>query len=304
MIISVSRRTDIPAFYAEWFINQIKKGFFLRKNPYNGNIIENKFKPEDIQCIVFWTRNAQPMIKQGYLDYLDDIGISYYFQYTITGYPKALEKSVKHPLKSLDTFNELVERIGGEKVIWRFDPIVLSDKTPKKEIIRLHQKIASLIHPDTEQNVISFLDDYKKTGLNLKNAGVHAFDILDYPNDLDFVLNNIKETANRFQLDVSTCAENIDLEKYNIKKGKCIDGQLIDRITKGKVSKAKDQGQRKECGCIKSIDVGIYNTCVHGCHYCYATESQSDATNHFKNHDPSNPFIIPDSRYDSKNRIL
>lgn len=295
MIISASRRTDIPAFYSEWFINQIKNGVFIRKNPYNGQLITNEFKPEDIQCIVFWTRNPRPMLKHGYLDYLDELGIPYYFQYTITGYPKAIEKHVKHPLNTIDTFNELAERIGGEKVIWRFDPILLSQYTPVEELLRLHGKIASMIHSDTQQNVISFLDDYQKTGRNLKLAGIESRDILAYPDELHELLTGISETANKHHLHLSTCAENIDLEKYGIAKGKCIDGDFIKNVLGVKVSKAKDQGQRKECGCVKSIDVGLYDTCVHGCHYCYATQSQSDATQHFKNHDPNNPLIIPDN---------
>lgn len=304
MIISASRRTDIPAFYSEWFMNQIRNGEFLRINPYNNQVIQNKFNPEDIQAVVFWTRNAQPMLKNGYLDELDSLGIPYYFQYTITGYPKAIEKSVKHPLKAIDTFNELADKIGGNKVIWRFDPIFISQYTPVEELLRLHEKIASLIHSDTEQNVISFLDDYQKTGRNLKAAGIDARDILNSPNELDTLLRGLSENSQKYNLNLSTCAENIDLEKYGIIKGKCIDGDFIKNVLGVKVSKAKDQGQRKECGCVKSIDVGVYDTCVHGCHYCYATQSQSNATDNFKKHDPKNQFIIPDSRFNLNNRII
>lgn len=304
MIISASRRTDIPAFYSEWFINQIKQGVFLRKNPYNGDILTTKFQPEDLSCIVFWTRNAQPMIKNGSLDYLDELGIPYYFQHTVTGYPKTIEKSVKHPLKAIDGMNALADKIGGEKVIWRFDPIILSDSTPKEEIVRLHEKIASLKHNDISQNVISFLDDYKKTGANLKLAGINSVDILDHPHELDYVLSSIQDNALKYALDVSTCAENVDLHQYGIRKGKCIDGDFIKNTIGVKVSKAKDQGQRKECGCAKSIDIGLYDTCVHGCHYCYATQSQNLATSNFKKHDPNNPFIIPDARFNPDNLIL
>lgn len=304
MIISASRRTDIPAFYSEWFMNQIRNQVVLRKNPYNGQILTTSLKPEDVDCVVFWTRNAKPMIKNGYLDELNDLGIPYYFQYTITGYNKELEKSTLHPMKAIDNINELADKIGGNKIIWRFDPIVLSQYTPVEELLRLHNKIASLLHSDIEENVISFLDDYQKTGRNLKLAGIESKDILLYPELLDQVLKGISETAKTYNLNVSTCAENIDLTKYNIREGKCIDGDFIARNLGLKVSKAKDRGQRKECGCIKSIDIGLYDTCAHGCEYCYATQAQKTAKENFKKHDPMNQFIIPDPRFQIQNRII
>lgn len=304
MIISASRRTDIPAFYSEWFMNQIRNEKFLRKNPYNGNVIENRAKAEDIKCIVFWTRNANQMIKKGYLQELDDLGIPYYFQYTITGYNKKLEKKTLNPFKAIDNINLLCDKIGANKVIWRFDPIILSEETPVSELIRLHDKIASLIDTNIEENVISFLDDYKKTGTNLKLAGVNTKDILLLKPELEELLEGISQNGKKHNLNVSTCAENIDLSKYNIKKGKCIDGDFIQKNLGIKVSKAKDQGQRKECGCIKSIDVGLYDTCIHGCEYCYATLSKNIANDNYKNHDSNNPFIIPDDRFNLNNRIL
>lgn len=304
MIISASRRTDIPAFYAEWFMNQIRNKEILRRNPYNNQILKNSLNPEDISCIVFWTRNAKPMIKNDYLKELDDLGIPYYFQYTITGYPKQFEKNTLHPFKAIDTINELSDLIGGNKIIWRFDPIFTSDIMPSAEIVRLHNKIASLLDKNINENVISFLDDYKKTYKNLKAAGVEASDLLNNPTELDFVLTELSNTANNYGLNISTCAENIDLSKYGISKGKCIDGDFIERELGIKVKKSKDQGQRKECGCIKSIDVGIYDTCVHGCEYCYATQSKSIALNNFKKHDPMNQFIIKDEKFNLNKRII
>lgn len=304
MIISASRRTDIPAFYSEWFMNQIRNEVILRKNPYNGQILTTSLKPENVQCIVFWTRNARPMIKKGYLDELNDLGIPYYFQFTVTGYNKHLEKNTLHPFKAIDNINELADKIGGNKIVWRFDPIVLSQYTPVEELLRLHGKIAENIHSDIEENVISFLDDYQKTGRNLAAAGIESKDILLFPDLLHELLSGLTSTAKKNNLNLSTCAENIDLTKYNIREGKCIDGDFIARNLGLKVSKAKDQGQRKECGCIKSIDIGLYDTCAHGCEYCYATQSQTKAKDNFKKHDPMNQFIIPDARFQIQNRII
>lgn len=304
MIISASRKTDIPAFYSEWFMNQIRSGEALRKNPYNDQIYKTSLKPEDITCIVFWTRNATQILKKGYLSELDDLGIPYYFQYTITGYNKSFEKKTPHPLKAIEQVNELADKIGGNKIIWRFDPIILTDHNTVPELIRLHEKIASLIDSNIQENVISFLDDYKKTAKNMAKAGVQFYDILSKETELDELLKGIQNNASKYNLNVSTCAENINLEKYNIRKGKCIDSDFIFNQLGLNVSKAKDQGQRKECGCIKSVDIGLYNTCVHGCEYCYATEEKDAALRNFKNHDPMNKFIIPDPKFDMKNRII
>ena len=220
MIISASRRTDIPAFYSEWFMNQIRNQVILRKNPYSGQVYTNSLKPEDVSCIVFWTRNAKKMISKGYLDELDDLGIPYYFQYTITGFNKHLEKKTLHPLKAIDNINELAEKIGGNKIIWRFDPIFVSQHSPVDEILRLHEKIASLIDNNISENVISFLDDYQKTGRNLKNAGVIAKDPLADTTELNTILKGISDNANKYNLSVSTCAESIDLSGFGINKGK------------------------------------------------------------------------------------
>lgn len=313
MIISASRRTDIPAFYAEWFMNQVRNQVILRKNPYNDQIYTTSLKPEDVDCIVFWTRNAKKMITNGYLDELDDLGIPYYFQYTVTGYKKGIEKSTLHPLKAIDNINELAEKIGGNKIIWRFDPMFMSEYTDNKgnqiitdvnELIRLHEKIASSIDSNISENVISFLDDYQKTGNNLRKAGVMSWDLLNHPEHLDSVLSGISSTANKYNLNVTTCAENVDLEKYGISKGKCIDDDFIRKNLGIEVLNKKDRNQRKECGCIQSVDVGVYDTCIHGCEYCYATQSQNQAKDNYKKHDPMNQFIIPDSRFQISQRII
>lgn len=157
MIISASRRTDIPAFYSEWFINRIKAGLVMTRNPFNYNQTRQiSLRPEDVDVIVFWTRNAAPL--QPYLPLLDEIGYHYYFHYTITGYPRVLESATLHPLKAIERFILLSEQIGKEKVIWRYDPILLCDLLPVDEHIRLFSKIAGLLAGYTERVIISFAD--------------------------------------------------------------------------------------------------------------------------------------------------
>lgn len=292
MIISASRRTDIPAFYSEWFINRIKSGFLLTRNPFNANQVKRvSLLPDDVDAIVFWTRNPKKLLP--HLEYLDQLGLRYYFQYTITGYSKTLETNTLYPLKAIDIFKELSVKIGKEKVIWRYDPIILSNVTPIPEHLRLFEKIASLLSGYTNQVVISFADLYKKTETNLdKVDGLEYSDILHNEKELNNLCAGLKEIAEKYKMDITTCAEEVNLKSTGIEHGKCIDDRLIESIFDIKVTNSKDQGQRSECGCVKSIDIGMYNSCLHGCIYCYATYQKNGALENYKKHDPESPFLI------------
>lgn len=312
MIISASRRTDIPSFYADWFMNQIRQGEFVRQNPVTGEIHRSSAKPEDVDAIVFWTRNASPMIKKGYIQELQELGYRFYFQYTITGYTAKSPSNVRldgaspHPLKAIDHFNALADLIGPEKVIFRFDPIVVCDQISKDEIVRLYSKISSEIDAGCIRNVISFLDVYDSVGSNMARAGFDPIDLLAERNrdQLEYILDGIMSAAAKSHREVLSCAESIDLSRYKIKPSKCIDADYIRSIFGLKTSGAKDPGQRTACGCAKSVDIGQYNTCVHGCVYCYATQERDLATQNFKKHQPDNGLIIPDARFKIATRII
>lgn len=314
MIISASRRTDIPAFYSDWFMEQIRKGIFYRKNPYNNEIISTSVSPEITDVIVFWTRNPQNMMRKGYLNELTDLGYKYYFQYTITGYQIKsnsgcnIDGSTPHPLKAIETFNKLADDIGINKLIWRFDPIIVNNDIPKEHILKIFNLISQNINPELKRVVISFLDDYQKVSTNMKKTGFSKpVDLVDSANQeiLNFLLNGlIGINQNYNDRKIYTCAESIDLTQWNIKPSKCIDDQYIKDVFGIKVSRAKDQGQRKACGCIKSVDVGMYNTCIHNCAYCYATQEKETALQNYKEHDKSSPFIIKDNHLNLNNRII
>ncbi|HAS6046043.1 TPA: DUF1848 family protein [Vibrio vulnificus] len=292
MIISASRRTDIPAFYSEWFINRIKSGFLLVKNPFNAHQVKRvSLLSKDVDVIVFWTRNPKKLIP--HLDLLDQLGYRYYFQYTITGYNKKLETNTLHPVKSVEVFKDLSRKIGKEKVIWRYDPIILSNMTPVSEHLRLFEKLAAMLSGYTDRVVISFADLYKKTEMNLNKVdGLEYEDILQYEDELNNLCSKLKKIANKYGMSISTCAEEVNLESAGIKHGKCIDDGLIEELFNIKVTNIKDQGQRLECGCVKSVDIGVYNSCLHGCTYCYATYQKNGALNNYKKHDPNSPFLI------------
>jgi DNA repair photolyase len=290
MIISASRRTDIPAFYTPWFMNRIREGFLLTRNPFNANQISRvSLDPNDVDVIVFWTRNPSMLMK-----HLSELSpYNYYFQYTITGYPKVLEKSVPRTHRAIKTFIELSDLIGADKIIWRYDPILLSNEVDINEHKRLFEKIACLLQGKTKRVVISFSDFYKKTEKNLKLIkGLIYSDItheMDMLHELSIYLSTV---AKKYGMEIESCAENIDISNCGITNGKCIDDGLIKNVFGISLSGKKDAGQREECGCIKSIDIGAYNTCMHGCSYCYATFNKTVVANNKAKHDPNSPFLI------------
>jgi DNA repair photolyase len=289
MIISASRRTDIPAFYAKWFINRIREGYVLNKNPFNANQVKKIIlTPFYVDAIIFWTRNPKPLMP--YLDELDEKGFNYYFQYTITGYPRNLEKNTPHPSKAIETFIELSDKIGKEKVIWRYDPIIFTKYTDFDEHIRLFNKISKALEGKTDKVVISFADPYKKITKKLEE--IDYLDILDEKTKLYELAKQISEIAQSRNMIVETCSEAIDLDYCNINHGKCIDDVLIEKLFNLNLHVDKDKNQRKECGCVQSVDIGVYNTCSHGCTYCYATFSDKTVEKNKLIHNPDSPLLI------------
>ncbi len=286
-IISVSRRTDIPAFYAPWFIQRVRAGYCTVVNPFNVTQVSYvSLRPEDVLGFVFWTRNPKPLIK--YLPELDKQKYRYYFQYTIIGYPKEIEPKCQPVEAAVKTFKELSKLIGKEKMIWRYDPILLSNKT----LFQWHvQQIAFLmkaLRGYTNRLVISFIDPYRKTKIRMAREtgaffalALDAFDAQAYIKLAEF----IGQEAKIYGLEVQSCAEEIDLGKYGINHGKCVDAGLLGKISEFPHVFRKDPGQRKACGCVISKDIGVNNTCLFGCKYCYATSSLKLAQNNFKGHD-------------------
>lgn len=291
MIISASRRTDIPAFYSEWFYNRLREGFVITRNPFNANQLSKiRLDADVVDAIVFWTKNARPMLDQ--LDELDESGIAYYFQFTITPYRQDLEPHLPSDKSVLiETFKALAERIGPERVIWRYDPILFSGRYTMGFHKRAFERCSELLRGATQRVVISFLDmDYNNTK-NISELGI-TDGTVEEKNELAAFIST---TAKGHGMAVETCAEEIDLEACGITHGHCIDADLIERITERTLlpkGKNKDKSQRLLCGCIGSTDIGVYNTCLHGCAYCYANYSQGAIRNNHQKHDPSSPLLL------------
>lgn len=279
VIVSASRATDIPAFFAQWLFDRLDKGYCLWKNPYNGK--DSYVSLAGIHFIVFWSKNPAPMLPL--LPRLKDKGIGFYIQYTLNDYEhEGLEVNVPKLDVRIDTFKKIVDKYGLGSVVWRFDPLILTDKIGIDELLGKIQWIASELNDYTEKLVFSFADisRYKKVGINLHNADINYREWTE-SEMLEFAAG-LQEMKLNMQL--ATCAEKIDLSRYGIEHNHCIDQDLISRLALNDpvlqmwlFGATKDKGQRQACGCILSKDIGQYNTCSHGCLYCYATNTPASA---------------------------
>jgi hypothetical protein len=292
LIISASRATDIPAFHSAWLKERIETGFVQRINPFNQK--PGIVSLSEAHVFVFWTKNPKPMFPL--LDFLDERGLHYYFQFTLNDYDsEGYEPGIPKLEERVETFMSLSKRLGKDSVIWRFDPLLLTDKVPVDDLLKKVERVGNLIHPYTSRFVFSFADiaGYKKVQKHLSHAGVQAREFT-VP-EMEAFAAGVQQLNQRGGLSVSTCAETIDLDMYGIEHGRCIDDRLLIKlfpwdaklmaflgyeqglggecvpITKKR--KLKDPGQRKACGCIVSKDIGRYDTCSHGCVYCYACKA-------------------------------
>ena len=294
VIVSASRATDIPAFYADWFFNRLDKGYASWRNPFNGKDSYVSFA--NTRFVVFWSKNPNPLIP--YLPILQEKGIGFYIQYTLNDYDaEQLEPGVPRLTERIDTFKRIVDEHGLGSVVWRFDPLVLTDKISPELFLHRISAIAELLEGYTEKLVFSFADisSYRSVARNLRAAGVNYRE-WNEESMIDFA-RRLADMRLPFRL--ATCAEAIDLEEFGIGHNRCIDPELIARRAPDDVElqsflqhAKQDSGQRKLCGCILSKDIGAYNTCPHLCRYCYANYSPQTVTQNFRTHTINSESII------------
>lgn len=275
-IISASRRTDIPSFYGEWFFEQVKQGFAKVRNPFSGKYSEISLEPQDMGAIVFWSKNYLPFLP--ILDKIDSIYEKrFVFHFTITGFSaevqKILEPFVPHSSISIKTAKILAKRYGTEKVLWRFDPIIFSNLSPFEERLKTFSKLADSLEDFTRRCYISFIDLYGKVKRkldNITNSGKMNF-IKPAVNEQVEFAKSVKEIALEHGIQVFTCCEDTIGRMADIPKGHCIDAVLLSKLFPEIQFTDTIHPTRKECGCYESKDIGTYNTCRHGCVYCYAS---------------------------------
>ena len=285
MIISASRRTDIPSYYSEWLINRIDEGFVYVRNPMNYHHISKiSLIPDVVDGIVIWSKNPMPMMN--YIDKL--LKYNFYFQYTLNPYDNDVETNLPSKIKCLiPNFCKLSQIIGKERIVWRYDPIFLSDKYNINYHKYNFELLASKLSGYTEKCTISFIDLYTNTRNSIKPHKIFAPNT-EEQNEIVMCFNEI---AKKYGLYIDTCAEINDFSKYGVLHACCIDKERLERIGKYKLNVKKDNEQRGACGCVSSIDIGSYNTCKNGCVYCYANYNSTIVKRNNKLHNPLSPLL-------------
>ncbi len=319
MIISASRSTDIPAFYADWFFHRLKVGYSAWTNPFNG--VKSYVAYRDTRFIVFWSKNPRPL-----LDHLEELKadrINCYIQYTLNDYEDDnLELNVPPVRERIKTFKLLVEKLGRGGVVWRFDPLVLTDNISVDGLLQKIRNVGDELKGYTEKLVFSFADimEYRRVRANLEKSGI-GYHVWTEPEMLDFASRLARMNEERgWHYELATCGERVDLAQFGIKHNHCIDDVLMVRrayddpvlmdflgaqiaepslfetdrpegaieLPNGRYAvitqNNRDKGQRALCGCMVSKDIGQYNTCIHGCEYCYANDNKAAAGRNYAQH--------------------
>jgi len=292
MIISASRRTDIPARYADWFFNRIKEGFALARNPMNPRRISRvRLRPEDVSGIVFWTKDPRPVLDR--LDLLRDY--AFYFQFTLTPYAADIEAGL--PSKGgvlLPAFLRLSDAIGAERVIWRYDPILINDTYTAVYHRTYFEKLARRLRGHTQTCTISFMDLYRCNAAAARKLGVR-----ELPDGEKLRLaGELREIAEGCGISVNACCETLDLSGAGVGRARCVDAHLLARIAGHEIKAERDPNQRGGCACHRSVDIGQYDTCPNGCAYCYATHSRAAVAQNISLHDPASPLLVGNLRPD------
>lgn len=297
MIISASYKTDIPTFFGEWFMNRLRAGFCRMVNPYNRRPINVSLRRSDVDGIVFWTKNVGPFVR--HLAEVRDRGYPFVVQHTINAYPKALEYSVVDASKSVDHLRQISDDFGPRVAVWRYDTIVISSVTPLDVHRRNFDSLCRQLAGVVDEVVISFVHVYRKTLRNMNWAAeTFGFDWEDPSIEVKRALaTEMVQMAGAHGIQLSVCAQR-DFIVDGATDARCIDADRLEDIA-GRRLNIEQRGARKECGCFASRDIGDYDTCPHGCVYCYAVQNRELAQRRFKEHDPHSEFLYPQPHIES-----
>ncbi len=287
MIVSASRRTDLPAYYSEWFLNRLREGYALYRNPMNhSQVCRVNLAPEEVDCIVFWTKDPAPMMKQ--LEQLDTMGYHYYFQFTLTPYDTSIEVNLRDKKEILYTFRKLSERIGRHRVLWRYDPIILNESLAAEKHLSRFEYLCRELMEFTEVCTISFVDSYQKLSHQVREQVIREIT----QEQMHQLASSMASIGQSRGIELRACCEATDLSVDGVKPASCIDQSVIEKICGHPIKAKKDKNQRLGCGCMQSVDIGAYNSCRSGCIYCYANHSEASIHKNCQRHDPNSPFLI------------
>lgn len=281
MILFASGRTDIPAFYSNWFINRVKAGFVDVRNPFNQNLV-SRINFSDVDLIMFCSKNPLPMI-----DKLKMLKVPVLFHVTITPYSKDVEPNIPDKRLIIEGVKKLSLVLGIDNVVLRYDPIFLSDKYNVDYHIRAFDKLCKNLNGYVNKIIVSFMDEYKNVRINKNILKYRTFTREDY--------KKIGEAFSKSAMDngmsVQTCFEDNDLTEYGFVKGECLSHELAYILT-GKKFKSSNVRKEKKCECVQMVDIGDYNSCMHMCKYCYANYDEKAVSSNFKMHDDNSSLLI------------
>lgn len=289
MIISASYRTDIPAFYADWFVNRLEAGYVRTINPYGGQRSLVSLASHSMDGFVFWTRNLQPFF--GALDAVHQKSLPFVVQYTVIGYPRALDAATIDPARAIDHIRAVAARYGPGVAVWRYDPIVFSSLSPPAWHRRNFHRLCAAMRGMVDEVVVSCAQIYRKTARNMTAAARAAK--LEWwdppPEEKRALLADLAHIADGHGLRLTLC-EQPDLRSEGVGEARCIDAERLSRLAERTIAVPR-RPHRKTCGCWASRDIGAYDSCPHGCAYCYAVSKRDAAKHRFRDHDPTGEFL-------------
>lgn len=286
MIVSASRRTDIPACFAPWLARRLREGYALVRHPYDPHQVTRvMLTPDAVDGLVLWTKHAVPLMP--YVDALG--GYTYYFQYTVTPYGGALEPGLPDVwTERIPAVLRLSDAVGPERIVWRYDPVILTDVYTVSWHAVTFGRMAALLAGRVRKCTFSFVDDYASTARNMAGTGMRRI----AAEDMRALAAAFAEVAAQHGLALDTCCEAIDLTQYGIGHASCVDRRILEELGGWPLRDAPAKGQRSGCGCMQSVDIGMYGTCVNGCRYCYANADTASARRLYAQHDPASPLLI------------
>ena len=278
MILNISGRTDIVAFYSDWLINRLNEGYIDVRNPFNHKMV-SRIMMEDVDLLFFCTKNPIPI-----LDKIKDIDKKVYFHITLTGYRDDIEPYLPPKKDIIEAIKKLSSIIGKDNIVIRYDPILLNDRYTVDYHIKAFNKICTLLDGYINKILISFIDDYKNVRKNIDSLRYRDFTEDDY----ERIGLNFSKIAEEHNLYVHTCFEERDLIEYGFVKDDCLSKELAYKLTGKKYAKWK----ARKCNCVEMVDIGVYNSCKHFCKYCYANYDEKQVYSNYNNHNPFSSLLI------------
>ena len=284
MIINVGGRTDIVNYYTPWLMNRLSEGYAYSRNPFaRENVYKLSLRPEDVDCLLFCSKNYQPILK-----HIGDIDEKYNIlcNYTITAYGKDIEPKVPTINQSIKTLKRLSDIVGSNKILWRYDPILLTEKYTIEKHLETFEYIAEKISPLVYRCIFSFVDMYKKLETNMPEI------IILNNNDKIEIAKNIGSIAKKHNMIIQTCATIEDFKQFGILQSGCMTSEILGNANNITFKKVRHSGNRQGCKCIENRNIGDYDTCPNGCKYCYANKNPQIAQENYKKHNPNDLMIL------------